>query len=238
MLSLYKNDYSEKEVHLPLQIDASMLQHYIEALGSIGWQAGGGIVRPVYSAAWMQAREQLAEWMLAAGLDVREDSVGNLFGRLRGRDVSRTILTGSHLDTVPLGGKFDGALGILTGLVALRSLLEQAGQPRRSLEVVALCEEEGSRFQADYWGTRGMLGIIQADELERLRDDRGMTMAEAMRAVGLSPERFREAVRRDVDAFIELHIEQGRILFDERVDLGIVQAIVGLQHQWVTVRGR
>jgi len=68
----------------PIQIDSAMLQHYIEALGSIGWQAGGGIVRPVYSAAWVQARGQLAAWMRAAGLDVREDSVGNLFGRLRG----------------------------------------------------------------------------------------------------------------------------------------------------------
>lgn len=222
----------------PIQIDAAMLQHYVEALGSIGWQAEGGIVRPVYSAAWVQARGQLVAWMRAAGLDVREDSVGNLFGRLRGVDDSRTILTGSHLDTVPLGGKFDGTLGILAGLVALRALREQAGQPRCSLEVVALCEEEGSRFQAHYWGTRGMLGLIGADELERVRDDRGMTIAEAMRAAGLSPERYREAVRHDLDAFIELHIEQGRILFDERVDLGIVQAIAGLQHQWVTVKGR
>ncbi len=108
----------------PIQIDASMLQQYGEALGSIGWQAQGGIVRPVYSTAWVQARGQLAQWMRAAGLDVREDSVGNLFGRLRSVAESRTILTGSHLDTVPLGGKFDGALGILAGLVALQALRE------------------------------------------------------------------------------------------------------------------
>jgi allantoate deiminase len=226
------------EINKPIQIDAALLQQYIETLGAIGWQKEGGIVRPVYSAAWVQARGQLAAWMRASGLDVYEDSVGNLFGRLRGVDDSRTILTGSHIDTVPLGGKFDGALGILTGLVALQALRKQAGQPRRSLEVVALCEEEGSRFQAHYWGTRGMLGLIQGDELERLRDDQGMTISEAMRAVGLSPERYQEAVRSDVDAFLELHIEQGRILFDEGVNLGIVQAITGLWHQWVTVKGR
>ena len=225
----------------PIQIDASILQRYVETLGSIGWQEEGGIVRPVYSAAWALAREQLAEWMRASGLDVRVDTVGNLFGRLRSIDDSRTILTGSHLDTVPFGGKFDGALGILAGLVALHALREQEGEPRRSLEVVALCEEEGSRFPAHYWGTRGILGLIRSEELERLRDDQGMTISEAMRGVGaagLSPERYIEAVRRDVDVFVELHIEQGRILFDERVDLGIVQAIVGLQHQWVTVKGR
>jgi allantoate deiminase len=225
-------------INKPVQVDASKLQLYVEALGAIGWQSEGGIVRPVYSAEWVRARELLAQWMRAAGLDACEDAVGNLFGRLRGLDDGRTILTGSHLDTVPFGGKFDGALGIVAGLAALQALHEQAGQPRRSLEVVALCEEEGSRFQAHYWGTRGMLGLIQADELERLCDDQGMTIGEAMRAVGLFPERYQEAVRHDLDAFLELHIEQGRMLFDERVDLGIVQAITGLQHQWVTVRGR
>ncbi len=222
----------------PIRIDAVILHQYVDALSTIGWQAEGGIIRPVYSAAWVQAREQVAAWMRAAGLEVREDAVGNLFGRLRGRDDSRTILTGSHLDTVPLGGRFDGALGILAGLVALRSLLERAGQPRRSLEVVALCEEEGSRFEAHYWGTRAMLGLVEADELERLRDEQGMSIAEAMRGAGLSPERYREAVRHDLEAFLELHIEQGRVLYEERVHLGIVEAIVGLQHQRITVRGR
>jgi allantoate deiminase len=215
-----------------------LLQQYVNVLGSIGWQVEGGIIRPVYGPAWVHAREQIAEWMHAAGLEVRGDAVGNLFGRLRGQDDSRTILTGSHLDTVPFGGKFDGALGILAGLVALRSLLEQAGQPRRSLEIVALCEEEGSRFSAHCWGTRGILGTIQADDLQQLLDDQGVTISEAMHGAGLEPQRYHEAVRQDLEAFIELHIEQGRILFDEQIDLGIVQAITGLQHQWVTVKGR
>ena len=223
---------------VPVQIESSLLQTYIETLGSIGWQDEGGLTRPVYSAAWTQARRKLAEWMRAAGLEVRDDPVGNLFGRMRGRESDRAILTGSHLDTVPLGGKFDGALGILAGLVSLQALREQKGQPRRSLEVVALCEEEGSRFPAHYWGTRAILGQIAAEELEHLRDDLGTSIAEAMLAAGLSPDRYREAVRQDVDAFIELHIEQGRVLFDEHIDLGIVQAIVGLQQRWITVRGR
>lgn len=222
----------------PVPIDASLLQSCIETLASIGWQDEGGLRRPVYSAAWGQAREKLAAWMRAAGLEVREDAVGNLFGRMRGRDDSRTILTGSHLDTVPLGGKYDGALGILAGLVALRALREQVGQPQRSLEVAALCEEEGSRFPAHYWGTRAMLGLIEPGELERLRDDQGMTIAQAMRAAGFPPERYREAIRHDLDAFFELHIEQGRILCEERVDVGIVQAIVGLHQRWISVTGR
>src|SRR5947209_599885 len=123
-----------------LHIEPSLLEHYVEALGSIGQQAGGGIVRPVYSSAWIEAHEKLAERIRSAGLEVREDAVGNLFGRLRGTEDTRTILSGSHIDTVKLGGKFDGALGVLAALVALQTLREQVGKPQRSLEMVALCE--------------------------------------------------------------------------------------------------
>ncbi len=221
-----------------IEVDASTLQHYIEVLGAIGQQPEGGIVRPVYSPTWLEAREQLATFMHIAGLDVREDAMGNLFGRLHGNDESHTILTGSHFDTVPLGGKFDGALGILAGIVALQALRENLGKSQRSLEVVALCEEEGSRFPAHCWGTKGILGLIDPAEFEAIRDAQGITIADAMRDVGLAPERYREAIRTDVEAFFELHIEQGRILFDEGIDLGIVTAITGLQHLWITVKGR
>jgi allantoate deiminase len=227
------------EILKNLHIDPSRLEQYIEILGTIGLQAGGGIIRPVYSPAWVQARQQLAGWMSAAGLEVREDAVGNLFGRLRGTiDDTRTILTGSHIDTVKLGGRFDGALGILSALIALQTLREQAGKPQRSLEMVALCEEEGSRFQAHYWGTRGMLGLIHDKDLHALRGDDGLSIAEAMQAAGLSPERYREALRQDLDVFLELHIEQGRILYDEQIDIGIVESITGLHRQLVTVLGR
>src|SRR2546423_14841521 len=221
-----------------LHIEPSLLEHYVEALGSIGQQAGGGIVRPVYSSAWIEAREQLAEWIRSAGLEVREDAVGNLFGRLRGSDDTRTILSGSHIDTVKLGGKFDGALGVLAALVALQTLREQGGKPQRSLEMVALCEEEGSRFPAHYWGTRAILGLIQPGELNTLRDDDGVSIAEAMRTAGFPPERYHEARRHDLEAFLELHIEQGRILYDEKVEIGIVESITGIQRLLITVEGR
>ena len=171
-----------------LHIEPSLLEHYVEALGSIGQQAGGGIVRSVYSSAWIEAREKLAEWIRSAGLEVREDAVGNLFGRLSGTEDTRTILSGSHIDTVKLGGKFDGALGVLAALVALQTLREQVGKPQRSLEMVALCEEEGSRFPAHYWGTRGILGLIQPEELDTQRDDDGVSIAEAMRTAADPPE--------------------------------------------------
>jgi len=226
------------EIARNLHVEPSLMEHYVEALGSIGQQAGGGIVRPVYSSAWIEAREKLAEWIRSAGLEVREDAVGNLFGRLRGTDDTRTILSGSHIDTVKLGGKFDGALGVLAALAALQTLREQVGKPQRSLEMIALCEEEGSRFPAHYWGTRGILGLIQPGELETLRDDDGVSIAEAMRAAGFPPERYHEAQRHDLEAFLELHIEQGRILYDEKVDIGIVESITGIQRLLITVEGR
>jgi allantoate deiminase len=213
------------------------MQHLVETLGAIGEQPGGGIIRPVYSPAWVAAQRQLAEWMAEAGLEVRQDAVGNLFGRIAG-DSPRTVLTGSHFDTVKLGGRYDGALGVLSALAALRALRKEGGKPRLSLEMVALCEEEGSRFHANFWGTRGILGLIEHGELNSLRDDEGVSIADAMRKVGLPPENFQQAVRDDLDAFVELHIEQGRILYDEQRPLGIVSTITGLYRFLASVEGR
>ncbi|MBV9172627.1 MAG: Zn-dependent hydrolase, partial [Chloroflexi bacterium] len=219
-----------------VRIEAAEMQQLIETLGAIGEQPGGGIIRHVYSPSWVAAREQLERWMNEAGLQVREDAVGNLFGRIEGES-ARTVLTGSHVDTVVLGGRYDGALGVLSALAALRALRPR-GKPRRSLEMVVLCEEEDSRFHANFWGTRGILGLIDESELRRLVDSDGVTIAEAMQSVGLDPARYREARRTDLDAFIELHIEQGRILYDEGLPLGIVDTITGLYRFKTTVVGR
>lgn len=222
-----------------VRIAPSVMERYVETLGAIGQQSGGGIIRPVYGPAWVEARQQIADWIAEAGLEPRFDAVGNVFGRLAGRaDTGGVILAGSHFDTVRLGGKFDGALGVLAALAALRALREQHGPPLRTLEVVGLVEEEGSRFHANFWGTRGIFGLIEPEEMESLRDDDGITIGDAMRAVGIDPSRVDEARRDDLDAFFELHIEQGRILHDEGVQLGIVETITGIVQQVVAVTGR
>lgn len=222
----------------PVTIDAATMGRYVSELGSCGQQPGGGLIRPQYSAAWVQARDLLTGWMRDAGLEVRYDSVGNLFGRLVGHDDRRTILTGSHIDTVHLGGKYDGALGVLTGLAALAALRAQVGTPARSLEVVALCEEEGSRFHANYFGSRAILGLADDMDCDGLRDADGVTLAQAMREVGLDPARYRESARDDIDAFLELHIEQGPVLYEAGTDIGVVTGITALCWQTVTVTGR
>jgi allantoate deiminase len=218
------------------RVQPSQMQYLVETLGSLGEQQGGGITRHVYDAAWVAARAQLAQWFRETGLEVHEDAVGNLFGRLVGES-ARTVMTGSHVDTVRLGGRYDGALGVLSGLAAVRALTA-LGTPKRSIEVVALCEEEDSRFHCNFWGTRGILGLIDAAEMEALEDEAGVTIGEAMRQVGLVPERYRQAVRTDLDAFVELHIEQGRIMFDEGIPIGVVDTITGLYRFRATVEGR
>ncbi len=218
------------------EVTAAEMQHLVETLGAIGEQPGGGIIRPVYSPAWVQAAQQLMTWLREAGLHVHQDAVGNVFGRLEGES-PRTVLTGSHFDTVKLGGRYDGALGVLSALAAVRALAKE-GKPRKSLEVVALCEEEGSRYHSNFWGTRGILGMIEPPELSELRDEAGVTISDAMREVGLDPDRYTQAVRKDLDAFVELHIEQGRMLYDENRPLGVVSTITGLYRFLATAEGR
>jgi allantoate deiminase len=138
-------------------------------------------------------------------------------------------VTGSHIDTVRGGGRLDGALGIVAGLTAVESLLKEHGKPRRTLEVVAICEEEGSRFATNFWGSRAVVGDAAPIEPE---------LAQAMRARGLDPTKVASASRDDIDTFVELHIEQGAVLEASGAPLAIVSAIAGTAHLELTLTGR
>jgi allantoate deiminase len=222
-----------------LDISAEQIERYVNELGAYGRTAEGGIDRAVYSDPWAAARQQVATWMEALGLQVRSDAVGNLFGRLEGTEPdSGVVLTGSHIDTVPNGGPLDGAAGIHAGLVAVGALSRALGRPRRSIEVVAVCEEESARFTADYWGARAMTGTIRPADHDSIVDPHGTAIGEAMRQFGFDPSAIPSAKRTDVVAFVELHIEQGRILHDEQLPVGIVGAITGQHRVQVTVGGR
>lgn len=223
-------------LHLP-GIDPVLVDMYIKELGEIGLVQGKGLSRFLYDKSWIRARDVLLQWMGDAGLESRVDAVGNVFGRIQGRE-DGVILTGSHIDTVPSGGRYDGALGVVGGLAALAALRKNGTTPTKTLEVVALCEEESSRFQGNFLGTRAILGLIDEDEPDRLVDRDGNTLASAMVGAGLEPGNLSAAKRDDVLAFIELHIEQGRILYDEGVDIGVVDVITGLAWETVKVIGR
>ena len=222
------------EVH----VDEARLSSLVERLGRVGAHSGGGIIRPLYSPPWREAQHLVAEMMRDAGLTVREDAVGNVFGRLVGDTAGPVLMTGSHIDTVVHGGAYDGALGVLSAIVAVQACAAAGGTPRRTVEVVSLCEEESSRFHANYFGTRSILGLVAEDEPTQLVDLDGVTLAEAARSVGLDPTRFGEARREDFDTFLELHIEQGRTLIDSGVEIGVVDIITGFVWLEVVVEGR
>jgi len=206
-----------------------VLELRLDELYAIGAEPEGGAYRPLYGAAWAAAVERVEGWMRDAGLETRRDAVGNLWGRATGSEPEKSIVTGSHIDTVRGGGRLDGALGIVAGLTAVETLLKDKGQPRRTLEVVAICEEEGSRFATNFWGSRAIIGSIDSVEAE---------MAQAMRERGLDPLRIASAARDDIDTFVELHIEQGAVLESSKAPVAVVSAIVGTVQLEVTVSGR
>ncbi|WP_168589378.1 Zn-dependent hydrolase [Saccharopolyspora sp. ASAGF58] len=219
-------------------VDPTAIASDVAALGRIGAQPDGGVTRTTYDPAWVQARDLVRKMMADRGLSVRVDAVGNVYGRLAGTDGSRTVLTGSHLDTVPNGGNYDGALGIVAGIAALDALNRDRGRPRDNVEVVAFVEEEGTRFGADFLGSRALVGGADPAELHATRDVDGVSVAEAMRAVGLDPGHIGEAKRTDLKAFLELHIEQGPVLEGTGTDLGVVDAITSLAVEDARVTGR
>jgi allantoate deiminase len=162
-----------------------------------------------------------------------------VWGRLAGSEDGPVIATGSHVDSQTPGGRYDGALGVIAAVVALRTLRERFGTPRHTLEAVSLCEEEASRFHAtNFWGSRAIVGAISPDEPDLIRDREGISIGEAMQAVGLDPRRIGEARRDDLGTWIELHIEQGPILEDEGLPVGVVDAITAIRHYVVELRGR
>lgn len=220
-----------------INIDTALVARYVEDLARHGAWGDTGVWRPVYTPEWIAARDQYAAWCADADLDVHLDAVGNVWGRLNGRDEGKSIVSGSHIDTQKPGGRYDGALGAIGALVAIRALKEQFGTPRRPLEAVALCEEESSRFAANFWGSRAIVGGIAAGDPDRIVNAEGESIANAMRAAGLDPNRCAEAHRDDIDAFLELHIEQGPVLEQANLPVAVVNAIAGFRVYRVTLTG-
>ena len=219
--------------------DGAMLEGRLRELAGCSALAGG-LWRAAYTREDAQARALLRRWFAEEGFSsARTDSVGNQYGRLQGSDGSPgCVLVGSHLDTVKDGGMYDGAVGILLGICAAGALARRFGPPRRSVEVGAFVEEEGSRFPAaSYLGSRAINGLFSARELA-LTDDQGISLEQAAREAGFPIGQFSQAARTDLLCYIEPHIEQGRVLEQTHVDIGLVEAITGFALIEVQVHGR
>tara|TARA_R110001583_G_scaffold192319_1_gene358665 strand:- start:10655 stop:11749 length:1095 start_codon:yes stop_codon:yes gene_type:complete len=178
--------------------------------------------------------------MKEAGLQTREDAVGNLFGRIEGKNPALPpVLVGSHFDSVPNGGNFDGPAGVVAGLETAFVFQELGLEPERSVEIIAMIEEEGGRFGSGLLGSRLLTGQVKQQELYELKDQNGISVAQAMSEFGLDPSRSDEVTLSagSLHAFLELHIEQGPVLEQNQEDIGIVTEVVSLSQIEVTVIG-
>ncbi|WP_172250766.1 Zn-dependent hydrolase [Saccharibacillus deserti] len=217
---------------------SEQVEKMIDWLAAHGGGREEGVTRLLYDPAWRSAQRAIEAKMEEIGLLPRYDDAGNLFGRMAGRDPeARVVLTGSHVDTVTGGGKYDGAYGIVAALIAAEHLLAHHGAPLKPIEVVSLCEEEGSRFPMTYWGSGHITGVKKREDAAGIADANGVPFEEAMREAGFGYGLHPEPKRGDLDCFIELHIEQGQILEREGQSIGIVSHIVGQRRYDITVTG-
>ena len=223
-----------------LRVNAARIQETIQVLGRFGLNDSGGLDRTTFTPAELTARNWLKERLQAVRLSVRTDEAANIWARRSGRDESLPVIAfGSHLDTVPNGGKYDGALGVVLALEVMTVLEENGILTRHPLELVSFSAEEPNPFGLSTLGSRAVAGKLNRNHIMGVRDDQGRLLTDALRLAGGDPDRFDEARRKPEEfaAFLEVHIEQGKRLLNRNIPLGIVNAITGIYREEVTVIG-
>ena len=225
----------------PLRVDRDRLWASLMALREIGAyddDATGlrGVRRLALTDADAEARRRVVEWMTEAGLEVRVDRIGNVTGTRPGRDRSLPcVLMGSHIDTVATGGAFDGTLGVLGGIEVVRTLGDAGVETLRDVEVGFFTEEEGVRFGTDMLGSAVTAGRIPLDHAHKLTDQDGASVRDELARIGFDGPA--DEKRPAPYAYLECHIEQGPILADAGVDVGIVTGVQSISWQRLTIRG-
>jgi len=217
-----------------IRADPDRMEQRIKALSAYGANSDGGVDRVAFSEADLAGREYIRKLMREAGLTVRMDTAGNIIGRREGSDLNLpVIMFGSHIDSVPGGGNYDGDVGVIGAIEVAQLLHDNDIRTRHPLEVVSFTDEEGGLV-----GSRAMIGEI-GDTTLGVTSHSGLTIGEGIRAVGGDPNRLELAERKpgELKAFIELHIEQGAILHEEDIDIGVVEGIVGIRWWDVTIEG-
>ena len=216
------------------RVNDARIQQHITELAKFGANPQGGVSRVAFSDADIAGRKYIGRLMQEAGLTLRTDAAGNIIGRREGRDPKLPpILIGSHTDSVPGGGNYDGDVGTLGAIEVAQVLQERGIRLKHPLEVVVFANEEGGTV-----GSLAMAGLLQASALD-LMTHSGKTMRDGIRAIGGDPDRLAQPVRKpgELKAYVELHIEQGAILDESDIDIGVVEGIVGIRWWDVTVEG-
>ncbi|WP_408007366.1 M20 family metallo-hydrolase [Pseudalkalibacillus sp. A8] len=222
-----------------MSINRERLSSHLNKLAEIGKIGETGVCRLAHSKEDRQAVEVVKGWMEEAGLATRIDGFGNLIGRIEGRDKEKPILIlGSHIDSQPYGGRFDGTAGSLGAIEVVHTMKDNRIIPERTIEVICFSDEEGCRFNKGVFGVRALTGLLEEGELDR-KDQNGMTRREALKEFGVEPDNSASPVyqKGDIEAFIELHIEQGPVLEAQGKPVGIVSGISGPIWLTVTLEG-
>ncbi|MDZ7705208.1 MAG: M20 family metallo-hydrolase [Trueperaceae bacterium] len=223
-----------------LAVDSERLEHHLATLATFSDAPAPAVTRVLYSDADVRARAYLKDLIAEVGLSVREDAIGNLFARLPGQDDTLpAVATGSHIDAIPHSGRYDGTVGVLGGLEALRALKEAGVTPKRPIELIMFTAEEPTRFGVGCVGSRALAGVLSADDLRALKDEDGRSFDDVRTAagftgrleeVGLEPGHYHH--------FVELHIEQGPHLEAQNLNIGVVDAIAAPATLHITVHGQ
>ena len=225
---------------MTLQADPERIRTHIECLAKYNATPGYGITRMTFSEQDREARAYLLKEMKSLELSIKFDGAGNIRARMEGCDPKKApVMTGSHIDTVFHGGKYDGAAGVVSALEAMRLIRDAEIIPDRPLELVIFAEEEGPNFGSPLAGSKAMIGLYTAERLKKLVNEKGKSMYEAAQDAGFYPDRLIEEVKRpgDISAMIEVHVEQSLVLDSEGISLGIVSGIAGMRWAKVTIRG-
>ncbi|MBM3540479.1 MAG: Zn-dependent hydrolase [Alphaproteobacteria bacterium] len=219
-----------------LRIDISRLRADIEALSKIGRAPDGNLTRHAFAPGYEEARRWLKGRFAAAGIAARDDAAGNTIGRV-GPATGPTVMSGSHIDTVPDGGPLDGAFGVLTALEVARVIKEAGLTPPRAFEAVAFIDEEGRYL--DCLGSKAVTGALDMARVGTAKAPDDSKLTDAMAAAGFDPAKLGEAKRKkgDIATYLELHIEQGPVLEAKGLPIGIVTGIVGVDHSDFTFFG-
>ena len=208
----------------------------LEKLATFNATPGQGITRLSFTPEDKQARDWFVTEAKRLGMDVRVDGAGNTFARLGGK--GKAILCGSHLDTVPHGGKYDGALGVVAALEVAETLRESGLALKRPFEVVVWSDEEGGRFGTGLLGSRAAIGVLTEQELSTIRDKNEILLGDALRPFAVGQLESAKLDAENYECYLEVHIEQGSRLVDEGYQVGVVEGIVGISRLIVTIKGQ
>ncbi len=220
-----------------LFINIERLMSTIEESAKIGQLADGGICRLALTDEDKNMRDLFTHWLESEGLKVRFDDFGNIYGRKEGKNPEASaVLIGSHLDTQPEGGRYDGILGVLSGLEVLKVLNESQMELERPIEVVCFTNEEGARFEPPILGAGGLTGVFSEEFIFTREDKEGKSFLDELKCIGYHGDKDHRAA--NIHSFLELHIEQGPVLEYKELDIGVVTGIQGMNWLEVKINGQ